>query len=342
MRREFGVSISMIGDPRGVSSFADEPFSAFHAWAAEAGSDGPPENVVPGIVPVMAVIGRTADTAIVLAGLAACEDGVTVTVEVLLRRGDPGEAELSPNRGWLHGAPVRVPLRVRFADGTEATGPDSPFGPPAPSFDRDATGPTPGVTLAFRGSSSIPGRTRLRYWLRPLPPPGPVTFTTSFAERDLAESTLTVDGALIRSAAEQAIELWPAGPALPADASPPADPAAARAAVQAAFTQAFTGGTGDPQAVLSAVQDGPSLLATLALLRARFPDSVRTARPIVEEVVFLGPDRAAVRFEIFYGSRSRSGRRIGHAVLDGGRWKVTRQTYCQVMSWAGVPCPPPG
>ncbi|KJE20800.1 hypothetical protein FF36_04926 [Frankia torreyi] len=219
MRADFGVSIAMIGDPRGVSSFADEPFSAFQAWAAEAGADGPPENVVPGVVPVTAVIGRTADTVVVLAGLAACADGVAVSVEVLLRRGDPGEAELSPNRGWLHGAPVRVPLRVRFADGTETTGPDSPLELP-PGLGPDATGPTPVATLTFGGSSSVPGRTRLRYWLRPLPPPGPVTFTTSLAARGLAESTLTVDGTLIRSAVERAIELWPSGPAVDADPAP--------------------------------------------------------------------------------------------------------------------------
>ncbi|CAJ60057.1 hypothetical protein FRAAL1398 [Frankia alni ACN14a] len=172
--------------------------------------------MVPGIVPVTAVIGRTADTAVVLAGLAACADGVAVSVDVVLRRGNPGAAKLSPNRGWLHGAPVRVPLRVRFADGTEATGPDTPVALP-PGFGPAAIGPPPAATLSFGGSSSVPGRTRLRYWLRPLPPAGPVTFTTSLAARDLAESTLTVDGALIRSAVKRAIELWPADPAVDAD-----------------------------------------------------------------------------------------------------------------------------
>ncbi len=39
---------------------------------------------------------------------------------------------------------------------------------------------------------------RLRYWLWPLPPAGPLTFVADFLARALPESRVAVDGAAIR------------------------------------------------------------------------------------------------------------------------------------------------
>jgi hypothetical protein len=92
---------------------------------------------------------------------------------------------------------------------------------------------------------------------------------------------------------------------------------------------------------LSAVQDGPALHGALEQARGNYPQALRSARPTTGDVVFLAPDRAAVIFQISYADGMNLEEQIGYAVFVDNAWKVARETYCTVLSWAGGSCPPP-
>jgi hypothetical protein len=62
----------------------------------------------------------------------------------------------------------------------------------------------------------------------------------------------------------------------------------------------------------------------------------------VDYVRFLGEDEAEVHFVLHLSQFGPSGMaRVGHAVLVGGEWKVSRDTWCELVGMAGVECPPP-
>jgi hypothetical protein len=58
--------------------------------------------------------------------------------------------------------------------------------------------------------------------------------------------------------------------------------------------------------------------------------------PVVKKVVFTNKTHAAVLYEIDYHGNAVVGPKIGHAVLTGKRWKVTRATYCGDIDGAGT------
>jgi hypothetical protein len=49
----------------------------------------------------------------------------------------------------------------------------------------------------------------MRYWVWPLPPPGPVEFVCEWPLHGIAESRGALDAQLIVDAAARAIPLWP-------------------------------------------------------------------------------------------------------------------------------------
>ncbi|MDT3443615.1 MULTISPECIES: hypothetical protein [unclassified Pseudofrankia] len=120
----------------------------------------------------------------------------------------------------------------------------------------------------------------------------------------------------------------------------PQNPAAAQRAIQQAYAQAFTGGQ-DPAHSLAAVQDGPALADTLAQAMQNFPEATATAAVTTSDIVFTDPRNAWLRFHITYQGGLDFGVQSGTAVLVDGHWKVSRQTFCTVMGWAGATCPAP-
>ncbi|WP_241832271.1 hypothetical protein [Pseudofrankia sp. EUN1h] len=136
-----------------------------------------------------------------------------------------------------------------------------------------------------------------------------------------------------------AVALVPMEGALAADnAFQPTLPGA-ESAIRAAYAQAFTGG-GDQAHALAAVDDGPALAGTLALAAQNFPQAVETAQVTVSNVTFNNLFNAKVRFHITYQGGADFGERDGTAVFVNLKWKVSRETYCTVMGWAGATCPP--
>jgi hypothetical protein len=128
----------------------------------------------------------------------------------------------------------------------------------------------------------------------------------------------------------------------------PADEEAARAAVKAAFHDAYTGGVpGNLRA--AAIQRGSELeaLNRTAIKNAqRFgytPEQLAGAMVEVTSVLFIDETHAAARFSISVpGHGKMLADRIGYAVLDGGRWKVSLRTACDILSLGGLlqECPP--
>ncbi|ONH62518.1 hypothetical protein CcI49_00105 [Frankia sp. CcI49] len=306
-------------------------------------------HFLPGVAPVQQLIGANADTAVAVVGMSAYPMGVEITLEIRLRHGSgPGWEPTLPG-GWEHAASMIVPFAVRFADGRTASSMPWPreFAWPAPGRD--------GVGLVVSGRE-VPDpeaglRAVVRYWLAPLPPPGPLTLLAAFPARGLQICETVVDAALVRAAAERAVVLWPDGLALPRPGVPPADPETAAEQIRAAFTTAFTGGQGgsDPDAeaaattaTLAAIEGGEALRPLLERVRSEHPDIVRTARPSIDDIVFIDPGHAAVRFRVHLANGPDFGEQIGFAVLtdsaagERAAWKVAARTYRKVVGWGGV------
>jgi hypothetical protein len=68
-----------------------------------------------------------------------------------------------------------------------------------------------GAPVALRAISGSGTQTRFdqRYWVAPLPPPGPVGIVVAWPRRGLAETRADLDGAAIAEAGGRAEELWP-------------------------------------------------------------------------------------------------------------------------------------
>jgi hypothetical protein len=179
------------------------------AWA------GPPDNVLPGVVPAELIVARTDRTVVAVTGLRAYPTGIGFTLSVRLR-------DLSDRERWRfaslfgYGIPEGEPppdelLRfgVQFPNGAKATNLDRrPF-----PDDGEPDGPV----LLEQGSSGYGTHAwDADEWLWPLPPPGPLAFVCEWPGRGLGLSRAEIDGERIREAAGRAVTLWPEGPGSPA------------------------------------------------------------------------------------------------------------------------------
>jgi hypothetical protein len=123
----------------------------------------------------------------------------------------------------------------------------------------------------------------------------------------------------------------------------PQDQEAARAAIQSAFLNHTT--LGEDGRSLPLVHGGENLGPTLTVarrVRDQFiPEGTKLAL-VVEDVDFIDASHAEVWFATTADGRPLVGRSRGHAVLVDGVWKMSRSTFCDLMSRAGITCPSPG
>lgn len=113
----------------------------------------------------------------------------------------------------------------------------------------------------------------------------------------------------------------------------------AERSIEQAFETAF-----DPAAPVAdrcaAIEGGTNLAATMQELAERYPPA-RDLDVVVDHVRFLDDDEAQVHFVLLGVQFGPSGfARAGHARRTGDRWKVARDTWCGLVSLAGVHCPP--
>jgi len=130
-----------------------------------------------------------------------------------------------------------------------------------------------------------------------------------------------------------------AGGAPTASSTAPADPVAATAEVKQSWATFFDGSR--PAAERAAlVEDGAHLAQALAL-GAKDPSSTRT-RATVTAVTFTSPRQAAVTYNLSVAGNQVLTGAQGQAVLDQGRWKVSKFTFCQLLALGSGGTPVPG
>jgi hypothetical protein len=173
----------------------------------------PPEDMVPGIVPVELVLARTPQRAIGLTGIRAYPTGFSCTLHFRLREVIPGEQSFFGMFGMLDmleldpaGELGDYYLRfgVGFADGRKATNlerrRDLEGGPP----------PDPPALRLTRWEGYDLLSQEVDVWVWGLPPPGSLAFVCEWPARGIRESRMEVDAGLVQEAAARAVPIWPA------------------------------------------------------------------------------------------------------------------------------------
>ena len=172
----------------------------------------PPEDVLPGVVPIEIVVGRSEEAVVMLAAMRAFPQGVAMSLHVRTRarlRGISLHEELfdGPYRHDQDEAWQRDRLRwgLEFADGRRATNVDA-----WPDFEDPRE--TPDRPVLFPGGGGGSDRAMDRdYWLWPLPPAGRLTIVLQWPLVDIERTTTPLDADEIIAAAARAQPVWPAG-----------------------------------------------------------------------------------------------------------------------------------
>jgi hypothetical protein len=166
-----------------------------------------PDNEVPAPVAFTAVLGRTDDVAVCIAGMHAYTTGLSFRLAVRLRQMRPGLRNRMFDMVSGHGpgtpAEDRLLLGVEYADGrtvSNIAGDDW--------FAMDEL-PDDQLVLTPGGGGGGGLSYDQRFWLSPLPPPGPVTLVCAWPALDLAETSAEVQGQALLDAATRALVLWP-------------------------------------------------------------------------------------------------------------------------------------
>lgn len=122
--------------------------------------------------------------------------------------------------------------------------------------------------------------------------------------------------------------------------SGPGDPAAARTAIRAAIEQLTEA---DEMGGLPNVQAGQGLASVYEAARARVPGHPSRVSLVVDDCLFLSDDRAVVWYSVLLDGRKPPvvRAREGYAVRVEDRWVLERATFAELVSLAGVQCPPP-
>ena len=188
-------------------------------WSAYGNGDRPdedavrrmsaPENELPVALPMNRLLARTVDVAIGLVGLQVYSTGVTFELAVRVRPSAADRIGRSLQELFWHHPPARggrILLGVEFADGRRVN-----------NLRRDADG------IVFHQGGGSGGETSIdqSWWLSPLPPDGPLRIVVRCDEVGVAETVTEVDGAVLRAAVGDVVELWPWEPPSAFRAPPP-------------------------------------------------------------------------------------------------------------------------
>ncbi|MCM3921061.1 hypothetical protein ND748_05130 [Frankia sp. AiPs1] len=106
--------------------------------------------------------------------------------------------------------------------------------------------------------------------------------------------------------------------------------------VGAAFAVGLNSSEAPARVPLAAVENGQRLVGLLEKFRATYPGL--SARVTVKQIYFWAPDHASVTFTIAYKYQSQSGSigSNGQAVFTHGGWKVSEETYRDVLGLASL------
>lgn len=173
------------------------PADEYASWGRRS---EPPDNEVPVVVPVTAVLGRGEGIAVVLAGVTAASTGFGLRLGVRLRQ--PSDEDGLYGQFSGSAAPEQQLLvGLEDAAGRRASTFDTGRWPPP---DDDGA-----LTMTGRGGGGG-GRTYdQEYWVSPLPADGPLRLVVRWDARGIPETVTEVDGAAVAAAGRGAVELWP-------------------------------------------------------------------------------------------------------------------------------------
>lgn len=184
---------------------------------------GAPDDVLPGVVPVELILGRSESTVVMLTGMRAFPTGLGMRLGVRVRgrvhrRDVHGEVFDGPyahdmNVEWQAG---RLKWGFELADGRRATNVDLPLGHALP----DEPGPPRFVpyfpvskpdrpVLVGGGGGGSERSVDRDYWLWPLPPPGPLRVACQWLDQGIELAIQDLDTESLLEAAARAQPIWP-------------------------------------------------------------------------------------------------------------------------------------
>ncbi|MEO6857687.1 MAG: Clp protease N-terminal domain-containing protein [Solirubrobacteraceae bacterium] len=184
----------------GYAASGEAPIREPSPWA-------PPEHELGEPVRVDFLLARSATAAVQVQHLTAYQSGFEFKVVAQYRSSGPVRDPMH-GLGGLRGMPGdrsgevsddHIRLRVHFADGSEADNLGPPMQQPATSD---------GPYLMPREGGASQWRAHTTFWVWPLPPPGPLTFSCEWPAYGIPLTRHEIDANLIREAAERATPLW--------------------------------------------------------------------------------------------------------------------------------------
>jgi hypothetical protein len=164
----------------------------------------PPDDILPGLAPIEAVLGRSDRAVVTLSGVRAYPVGFSLSIIAALRdgdmRGDPFGMYVhfrSPQTGQPEPPPDLLRVQITYSDGATSPLGLSPL-----------EGEPSRLTVRSQGGGGGRRRHRDEFWIAPLPPDGDVSFVTEWVNEGIDLTRIAIDGQLIRDAAQRAVQLW--------------------------------------------------------------------------------------------------------------------------------------
>ncbi|GAA3599659.1 hypothetical protein GCM10022223_13910 [Kineosporia mesophila] len=175
-----------------------------------------PVDVLPGVVPLEVVIGRSDSTVVTLTGVRAFATGLAMYLNVLVRGRLGADRDLNaevfdgpyPYRDRRAGG---LKWGFELADGRRATNVDA-RDDLFPDSSIDGWTPSHPV-LNGRGGSGSHRSVQREQWLWPLPPPGRLRIVCQWDDQDIEVTVTDLEAGPFIEAAARAVPLWPSAPA---------------------------------------------------------------------------------------------------------------------------------
>ena len=172
-------------------------------------------------MPLRLVLARTDRVAVGLVGATAYSTGVAFTLFIRGRRGAIEDVDALYDDPFMFpfGHPIRrrqhrgelspeiLRFGVQFSDGHKATTVGGMR--PAVGDEDEPSGPV----LSEGGSGGGGGEYESRFWLWPVPPPGPVTFVVEWPAQEIELTKQEVDASVFIEASKRSEALWAEGDA---------------------------------------------------------------------------------------------------------------------------------
>jgi hypothetical protein len=162
-----------------------------------------PSGQVPTPIAIRLMLARTSQVAVAVTGVWAFSTGFDFQVIAELRDEVPGESAASFLAG-LDDEPLDEEfcrIGIQFSTGEKAANTQLSA---TRKGNSDAAGPIMKVRAGGGGSLSRDWR----YWVSPVPPPGPLAFVCEWPAFDIPESRTEIDAQPILDAANESIVLW--------------------------------------------------------------------------------------------------------------------------------------